>query len=293
MIPSDSLQPRELAALLHFYADAGVDWMLDDQPVDRFAEYAAERQARSQRAAAQAPAQVPARSTGAGPQAAPPRAQSTAPIAVPDGEAVAEARRVAATAQTLEALREAISGFEFCNLKRSARHALFATGAVQSGIMVIGSVPDADEDRDGIPFAGASGVLFDRMLASIGLSRDRVVLTTALPWRPPGNRMPYQAEMDICRPFLDRQIELCAPKAVLILGNFTSRFLLGPEAAMHQVRGEWHDLGVGGLVVPALTSLHPHDLLLAAQNKRLAWQDLLRFRMKLKDIALIEDLSSL
>lgn len=288
MIENSQLAPAELAALLAFYAEAGVEFMLEDEPVDRFAEFERQKQARAQRPAApDAPAAARETPQPQPRSAAVAQPRATAPILLPDAEAIAEARRLALSARDMETLREAILGFEHCNLKRGAKQTLFASGNPETGIMVVGAVPGADEDRDGTPFAGKAGELLDRMLASIGLDRGKVMLVNALPWRPPGNRSPYAAEMEICKPFLERQIELCAPKAVLILGNFATRYLLDGNAAIHLARGQWRDLKAGEHIVPALPSLHPQDLLLAPANKRLAWQDLLRFRKRLSELALI------
>lgn len=286
MIETSQLEPAELAALLAFYAEAGVEFMLEDEPVDRFAEFELQKQSRASRSA---PTQAverdaPAQARASAPPA-PPR--TSTPILLPDAEAVAEARRLALSARDMAELREAILGFEHCNLKRGAKQTLFASGNPDTGIMIVGAVPGADEDRDGTPFAGKTGELLDRMLTAIGLDRQKVMLVNALPWRPPGNRSPYAAEMEICKPFLERQIELCSPKAVLILGNFATRYLLDGNAAIHLARGQWRDLKAGDYLVPSLPSLHPQDLLLAPANKRLAWQDLLRFRMKLAELGLV------
>jgi DNA polymerase len=287
MIQTSELSPAELAALLAFYAEAGVEFMLEDAPVDRFAEFEQQKQARSRPAPSLPSAQGREGAAALRGEKAAPIPKASTPIVLPDAEAVAEARRLALSARDMAALRVAIDGFDHCNLKRSAKQTLFATGNAESGIMVVGAVPGADEDRDGMPFAGKAGELLDRMLASIGLKRQDIMLVNAMPWRPPGNRSPYAAEMEICRPFLERQIELSAPKAVLILGNFATRYLLDGNAAIHLARGQWRDLKAGEHIVPALPSLHPQDLLLAPGNKRLAWQDLLRFRMKLQELGLI------
>lgn len=294
MIQPQTLDPGETAALLHFYADAGVEWMVDEVAVDRFAEFEAEKAARaasrrpaSQNIAASTDQGRPQQNSAQSARNAPaPRPQPTAPAAVPDGEAVAMARQVAEAARSLDALKAAIETFDHCILKRSARHSLIARGNPESGIMIVGAIPGADEDRDGEPLSGRAGELFDRMLAAIGLDRQKVVLTNALPWRPPGNRMPTPAEMDICRPFIERQLALVAPRAVLLLGNFAVRYLVDSAATIHLNRGEWHSVRAGEQIVPALASLHPQDLLLAPANKRLAWQDLLAFRARLTELGL-------
>ncbi|CDZ29383.1 uracil-DNA glycosylase family protein [Neorhizobium galegae] len=285
----------ELAALLHFYADAGVEWLVEDEPVDRFAQFAAQKAAQAEARApasarqqqptnyeqapnSQAAAATPKRTAPAARAAAPPPA--SAPVSVPDEQAVASARFAAESARSLDELRTALEAFNGCNLKNGARNTVFASGNPASGIMVIGPMPNADDDRDGIPFSGRQGQLLDRMLGAIGLARDGVLLSNVIPWRPPGNRMPSQAEMDICRPFLERQVALAEPKLLLLLGNFPARFFFGGNGTIHSMRGEWRELSFGGIAVSAIATLHPQELLAAPANKALAWQDLLMFKMR-------------
>jgi DNA polymerase len=296
MNTAQNLDAQELTALLHFYADSGVDWLIEDEPVDRFAQFAAQK-------AAQAEARMPASARQQQPtqqnesarprDAAPPQQQnrtapaarpaSTAPaanVAVPDGEAVSSARFAAESARSLAELKAALEAFNGCNLKNGARSTVFASGDPASGIMVIGPMPNADDDRDGIPFSGRQGQLLDRMLGAIGLARDAVMLTNVIPWRPPGNRMPSDAEQAICRPFLERQVALAEPKLLLLLGNFPARFFLGETGTIHSLRGQWRDISFGGANVSAIATLHPQELLAAPANKALAWQDLLAFKSR-------------
>lgn len=232
MTSAHTLSAGELAALMHFYADAGVEALVEADAVDRFAEFEAmrrERQAaRAPRPAGGEPAQANARPANAArPAPAANRATPAPAMAIPDDQAIAQARFAAESAASLEELRIAIGSFTGCNLKNSARSTVSASGGASGGVMVIGPMPNADDDREGLPFAGRPGQMLDRLLAAIGLERERVLLTHVLPWRPPGNRMPSQPEMDICRPFIERQITLAEPKSVLLLGNFTARFFFG------------------------------------------------------------------
>ena len=294
MISSDTMSPAELAALLHFHAEAGVEWLLEDGPVDRFAEFAEAKAARgnggsqamqrtqsSERSdAANAPA---ARENGSRTA----NKQQTAPavvpqMAIPDEQAIAEARLAAGSARSLDELKSAMEAFSGCNLRNSARNMVFADGNPSSGILVIGPVPNGEDDREGVPFSGKQGQMLDRMLAAIGLDRTSVLLTNVIPWRPPGNRPPSPRETDICRPFIERQIALSEPRHLLILGNFAARFFFGGNEMIHHMRGEWRDIQVGGTTVPALATLHPQDLTSAPASKRLAWQDLLAFRARIR-----------
>ncbi|WLR93690.1 uracil-DNA glycosylase family protein [Shinella zoogloeoides] len=276
------LHPEQLRALLHFYADAGVDWLLEEEPVDRIAEFEAMRAARGASAPRET-APVPQQQLG---RQAPARQEQPRPalpapmpnVAIPDSQAVAEAESAAAGARTLEDLRTAMEAFNGCNLKTSARCLVFAEGNAKPSVMVVGAMPNADDDRDGLPFSGRQGAMLDRMLAGIGLARADLMLTNVVPWRPPGNRPPSQREADICRPFIERQIALAEPNHLLILGNFAARFLLRSNDTIHQLRGEWREIDVSGRKVPAFATLHPQDLMTSPISKRLAWQDLLAFR---------------
>ncbi|MCV3738580.1 uracil-DNA glycosylase [Rhizobium sp. TRM96647] len=292
MISAADLQAAELAALLAFHADAGVEWLLEDWPVDRIAEFEAMRAAHAARqgqrqdqgggdAAARNTEgrQAPSGSAGTRNAArAAPREIAAPAVAMPDGQAVAEASAAAAGAATLDELRAAMERFGGCNLKNSARGLVFAQGNPQPPIMVIGPMPNADDDREGLPFSGRQGAMLDRMLAGIGLVRTDVLLSNVIPWRPPGNRVPSAPESDICRPFIERQIALAAPNHLLILGNFAARFFFGGTQTIHQMRGEWRQVEIGGRKIAALATLHPQDLVAAPVSKRLAWQDLLAFR---------------
>jgi DNA polymerase len=289
MISVNDLSPGELAALLHFHADAGVEWLLEDEAVDRFAEFEAMKAAR--RSAAPAP-QAEARETASRAPAAsaqrvapqPERSAQRPQPAIPDGEAIQQARFAAESARSLAELKTALEAFNGCNLKHSARSTIFASGDAASGIMLIGSAPGAEDDREGQPFAGRPGQLLDKMLSAIGLDRAGILLTQVIPWRPPGNRVASPAEMDICRPFIERQIALAEPKVILLLGNFAARVFFGDGDTIHGLRGQWREIAAGDRVVPAIATLHPQDLLTAPVNKRLAWNDLLAFQAKLTEI---------
>lgn len=303
MIATDSLNAAELAALLHFHADAGVEWLLEEMPVDRFAEFEAAKAAR--RASGGAAVQKtqdslikpPVGQSSVGQPGQPVRqapsenidrrmaslpASPAAAVAIPDEQAVREARFAADSARSLTELKAAMDAFSGCNLKNSARNTVFADGQAGARVMVIGPAPSGDDDRDGAPFSGKPGQMLERMLGAIGLTRDALMLTNVIPWRPPGNRVPSPRETDICRPFIERQIMLAEPQYLLILGNFAARFFFGGNETIHNSRGDWRDVTIAGRTIPALATLHPQDLISAPASKRLAWQDLLAFQARIR-----------
>ncbi|TPM37453.1 uracil-DNA glycosylase [Mesorhizobium sp. B2-3-4] len=282
--------PVDVADLLAFYASAGVDEALEDAPVNRFAEPAPKAAPRA--AAVAAPpveSAPPPRSTQAprlDASALPDAPAARAPTStVPDEAQAALARQMASAASTLDELRQQMASFEGCNLKATAKNLVFADGNPQASVMLVGEAPGRDEDIEGLPFVGRSGRLLDRMLAAIGLDRTSVYIANVIPWRPPGNRTPTPHETEICRPFIERQIELVNPKVLVNLGGPSAKTLLNTSEGILRLRGNWrvHTTG-SGIAIPAMPTLHPAYLLRTPAHKKLAWRDFLEVKAKLKAV---------
>ncbi|MCB1381415.1 MAG: uracil-DNA glycosylase [Notoacmeibacter sp.] len=277
----------DLASLLHFYRDAGADWVLEDAPVDRFAESAAKLVKAPGAAPGAAEMPAPPRVVTAARAASPAPAPSFAPssdgdIAVPDEGQVMRARDLARGAETLDALRKLYMEFDGCNLKFAAKSFVFADGNPDADLMIIGEAPGREEDLQGLPFVGRSGQLLDRMLAAIGRDRSSAYITNVIAWRPPGNRTPTPHETEICRPFLERHIELMAPKAILTLGGPAAKAVTHAAQGIMRLRGNWITHRTpGGMEIAVMPSLHPAYLLRNPAHKKLAWHDLLAVKMRL------------
>ena len=201
------------------------------------------------------------------------------------GTDLQDARALAEVAETLEELAGAMRGWAGSPLREAARNLVFCDGLAGARLMVIGEAPGADEDRVGKPFVGKAGRLLDRMLAAIGLSRtapapeSAVYITNILPWRPPGNRTPSEAEARQFLPFVERHIVLAKPDLVLTLGNTPTKALLGTMTGIKRMRGSWARHEATGLVI--MPTFHPAYLLRTPEDKRLAWRDLLAVRRAL------------
>ncbi|MBN2675752.1 MAG: uracil-DNA glycosylase [Alphaproteobacteria bacterium] len=180
---------------------------------------------------------------------------------------------------SLEDIRIALENFTQCGLKRYAKHTIIGEGITDSPlVMCIGEAPGADEDRLGRPFVGVSGQLLDQMLHSIGLSREKnTYISNILPWRPPGNRPPTQEEISLCLPFIQRQISLIRPRAILFLGGVPTQSLTNRTDGITRLRGCWLEV----LGIPALPTFHPSYLLRTPIRKKEAWQDLLSLKKRL------------
>jgi len=239
------------AALLAWYEAMGVDEAIGEVPVDYFAVPAPELP--------QARPVTPARP-------AQPRPSSARPSE-------------AATLAELEAL---IAAFEGCALKRTAKSLCFARGSSEARLMLIGEAPGRDEDLQGKPFVGRAGQLLDLMLTAIGLSESEVYITNTVYWRPPGNRTPTPEEVEACAPFLARQIELLAPKILVLLGGAAAKNILGVTEGIMRLRGKWLSYPCVVGPITTLATLHPAYLLRNPEAKRYAWRDLLMVKEALQ-----------
>jgi DNA polymerase len=254
-----SPDPRQTAVeLLRWYAEMGVDAVVEETPRDRLAE-ASRTGIPERREAAPAPRHVPA-----------------------PGDATEEARQLARSAPDLEALRTLLARFEGCPLRATAKSLVFADGNPAGRVMFVGEAPGAEEDRIGKPFVGRSGQLLDRMLAAIGLDRERVYIANIIPWRPPGNRTPTPQEAAVCQPFIERQIELADPDILVCLGGPSAQALLGTKDGILKSRGRWTTYVTGKREIRALATLHPAYLLRQPLQKRLAWRDFKALRAALE-----------
>lgn len=281
-----------LAALLDWYQAMGVDAAVGEEPVDWLAHGSAAPGAGFQmvvpeQKAVPVPASAPAPQKAV-PQKAAPDQQPRAPLpearqfkpAAPDA-AELSARKAAQAATSLGALEAALKAFDGCGLKATAKQLCFYRGAEKARIAIVGEAPGRDEDLAGKPFVGRAGQLLDRMLKAIGLTEADVHITNVVYWRPPGNRTPTPQEAQVCRPFLERQLELVAPDVIVLLGGAAAKQVLDTADGIMRIRGKWRDVEVGGRRVRAMATLHPAYLLRTPAAKRQAWRDLIAVRAAL------------
>jgi uracil-DNA glycosylase len=171
-----------------------------------------------------------------------------------------------------DAVREAALTCTRCRLSETRTQVVFSDGVVGARLVVVGEAPGANEDATGLPFVGAAGKYLDLLLRSVGLSReDSVYICNVIKCRPPGNRNPLPDEIAACVPFLQKQLELIRPEALLAVGSFAAQSLTGREGvALGKLRGEVH--AYGG--VPLICTYHPAALLRNPKWTRAFWDDL-------------------
>jgi len=157
-----------------------------------------------------------------------------------------------------------------CRLAKGRTRVVFSDGNPQARLIVVGEAPGANEDRTGLPFVGQAGKFLDLLLASVDLSRkDSVYICNVLKCRPPGNRDPMADEIELCSPFLKRQIALVAPEVILAVGTFAAQLLTGTNRPLGKLRGSVYTYED----VPLVVTYHPAALLRNAGWTRSTWDD--------------------
>jgi len=202
------------------------------------------------------------------------------PTEMPKTRLVAGSAKPADRVSALRLIREDIGDCTRCRLhKQGRKQIVFGVGNPNAELMFIGEAPGADEDEKGEPFVGRAGQLLTNMIKAMGLSREDVYIANIIKCRPPGNRTPERDECETCSPFLMRQIQVIAPKAIVALGAVAAKTLLAVNAPMSELRGQWYDFRGTKLAV----TYHPAFLLRDPRQKKETWKDL---QMVMKDLGL-------
>jgi uracil-DNA glycosylase len=144
-----------------------------------------------------------------------------------------------------------------CPLHATRTQVVFGAGNADADLMFVGEAPGFHEDQQGIPFVGAAGKLLDKLLAEIGLQRGDVFIANVLKSRPPGNRDPQLEEIEACKPYLTRQIELIEPRVICTLGNFSTKLLTRRQDGITRVHGRPQDHVIAGLPIRIYPIYHP------------------------------------
>jgi uracil-DNA glycosylase family 4 len=170
---------------------------------------------------------------------------------------------------TLDDISALIAACRKCDLYRTAKHPVPGEGSATARLMCVGEAPGASEDETGRPFVGQAGQLLTKILEAIKLSRDEVFIVNVLKHRPPGNRNPLPVEVDACRPYLVRQLEIIRPTVIVAFGTFAAQTLLDTKLSIGKLRGAIHRYHG----IPVVVTYHPAALLRNPAWKRPTWED--------------------
>ena len=158
--------------------------------------------------------------------------------------------------ELVELFRE-VSKCERCQLHQTRTRTVFGAGNANADLMFVGEAPGQQEDLQGIPFVGRAGKLLDELLAENGLARDDVFIANVLKSRPPGNRDPQPDEIEACKPYLFRQVELIEPTVICTLGNFSTKLLTGSQTGITRLHGREEIRTIGPRTVRLYPLYHP------------------------------------
>jgi uracil-DNA glycosylase family 4 len=172
-------------------------------------------------------------------------------------------------ASSLDSMNQMICACVKCPLGHSRNKFVFGVGNPNADIVVIGEGPGADEDATGEPFVGQAGQLLNKILEAIHMKRDDVYICNIVKCRPPGNRTPERYEIEQCKPYLLKQLDLIKPRFILTLGLTATNTILDRKDRMGQLRGKPHQ--AYGMTV--IATYHPAALLRNPQWKRATWED--------------------
>ncbi len=187
-------------------------------------------------------------------------------------------QKLPAAGEAIGDIRADIGNCVRCPLHQGRTQIVHTTGNFQADLMFIGEAPGADEDAKGEPFVGRAGQLLTKIIESIGMKREDVVIGNINRCRPPSNRQPSLPEAETCRPFLLREIAVIQPKVIVVMGNTALHNLLETKIGITKMRGEFHDY-FGVKVMP---TFHPAYLLRDPRKKREVWEDMKKVRDFLK-----------
>jgi len=190
------------------------------------------------------------------------------PVVVEPGDPPTE--EIAKGAHTLDSLGRLAAGCLRCRLASTRTQVVFGTGNPDADLMFIGEGPGRDEDLKGEPFVGRAGQLLTDIIKAMQLTREAVYITNVVKCRPPENRNPENDEMDACRPYLQRQIELIKPKVIVTLGRFALQSTLQKSVSISNVRGTWQEHGS----IRLMPTYHPAYLLRTPSAKKEVWADM-------------------
>ncbi len=139
--------------------------------------------------------------------------------------------------EELKKLNKQIENCRKCRLYKTRKNAVPGEGDEKAKIMFIGEAPGFNEDKQGKPFVGQAGKIFDELLNSINLKREEIYITNILKCRPPGNRNPKEDEIKACSLYLNKQIEFIEPKIICCLGNFATTYILKKFGLKDKIEG--------------------------------------------------------
>ena len=174
----------------------------------------------------------------------------------------------------IEKLNQEIKECKKCPLSNSRKNPVCGQGNINAKLIFIGEAPGIDEDLQGIPFVGEAGKLLTSLIEKMGFNRQDVYITNTVKCHPPGNREPFESEIEICFDYLKREIEIVSPKVIMTLGKVATYALMEMKSKLKEIKIS----KIRGNVffyrkIPVIPTFHPAYLLRNRKDKWLTWED--------------------
>jgi DNA polymerase len=180
--------------------------------------------------------------------------------------------------ETLEQIRADLGDCHRCKLAGRRKTIVFGDGNLHAELVFVGEGPGADEDEQGLPFVGRAGQLLNRMIQMIAMKREEVYICNVVKCRPPENRTPEKDEIEMCSPFLFRQLEAIKPRLICCLGAPAVRTVLGIKDGITKIHGKFYDFAI----CKALATVHPAYVLRNPREEKILREDFEKIREFLK-----------
>ena len=190
------------------------------------------------------------------------------------GDLAPAAETITKSEESFEKIWADVGNCTRCPLHQGRTNIVHTEGNRRARLMFVGEAPGADEDAQARPFVGRAGQLLTKIIESLGLKREEVLIGNVNRCRPPGNRPPTQEEAAMCKPYLLREIASVQPEVIVVLGNTAMRNLLETREGITKLRGRFQDFK-GIKIMP---TFHPAYLLRDPSKKRETWEDLKKVR---------------
>ncbi len=181
-------------------------------------------------------------------------------------------------------LKKVINSIQNCKLKNNAQNLILGDGNINSPIMIIGEAPGLEEEKTEKTFQGESGILLNKMLLAINISKKDVYSSYAINFRPPEDRKPTAQEIKRYSVFLKEHISIINPKIVILFGSTAMESVTSTNEKISNERGKWKEIILKNKTYPLMITFSPSYLIRFPENKKFAWNDLKKIRQKILDL---------
>ena len=194
------------------------------------------------------------------------------------------AKNILDKAEKLLKLKQDINSIENCNLKNNSKNLILGDGNVNSPIMLIGEAPGAEEDISCLAFQGENGKLLKKMLIAINIKMEKIYLSYAVNFRPPEDRKPTAQEIKRYSLFLKEHVSIINPKIIILMGSTAMESMTGINNKISNERGNWKEIIIKNKTYSMMITFSPSYLNRFPENKRHAWEDLKKIKLKIEDL---------